>query len=369
MGQEQSAGVHEDSVSDFIDYYKLLGLQQDASENEIKKAYREKALELHPDRNFGNVEASTKLFAEIQCAYEILADPHERARYDSHRDAILFGNGTIVRDQFCYNTRMTSTDDILKLFPKFGRPMELSDSTAGFFGGLRAAFDQLAQEEKLACEWDDLGSFDYPSFGGRDDDFDSVVYPFYTTWSNFATRKSFAWRDAYRFNEAPDRRARRLMEKENKRLRAEGIREYNDVIRSFVTFIRKRDPRYRANAQNEAERQKALRQSAATQAAKSRAANQAKLREHVVPQWARTEEPKDEVNANSESEMEQFECVACRKFFKSEKQLQAHEQSRKHLKSIKRLCREMRAEDKELDHPPETNNKNQNVLSSEEQPT
>lgn len=330
----------------------------------IKKAYREKALELHPDRNLDNVEASTKLFAEIQCAYEVLADPQERARYDSHRDTV-FGNGV---DQFCYNTRMTTTDDILRLFPKFSRRMEFSESAAGVFGSLRATFDQLAKEENLACEWDNLGSIDYPSFGDRDDDFDSVVYPFYTTWSNFATRKSFSWKDVYHFDEAPDRRTRRLIEKENKRLRAEGIREYNDVVRSFVAFIKKRDPRYRANGQSEAQRQQILRQSAATQAAKSRAANQAKLREHVTPQWARREEPENEVNTNSESELEQFECVACRKFFKSEKQLQAHEQSRKHLKSIKQFRREMRAEDKGLDSPLGTN-KNQDILPSEEQPT
>lgn len=43
----------------------------------LKKAYKKKALELHPDRNFQNEEKATKLFAEVQAAYEILSDPQE----------------------------------------------------------------------------------------------------------------------------------------------------------------------------------------------------------------------------------------------------------------------------------------------------
>ncbi len=57
----------------------------------IRRAYKRKALELHPDRNFNDVENATKKFAEVQTAYEILSDPQERAWYDSHRDAILGG--------------------------------------------------------------------------------------------------------------------------------------------------------------------------------------------------------------------------------------------------------------------------------------
>lgn len=231
--------------------------------------------------------------------------------------------------------------------------MEFSDSSTGFFGGLREQFAQLALEERLACQWEDKESVGYPSFGAHNDAFETVVRPFYAAWSGFSTQKSFAWKDAYRYSEAPDRRVRRLMEKENRRLREEGIREFNDAVRSLVAFVKKRDPRYKANAQNEAQRQETLRQSVAAQAAKSRAMNHAKMRQHVVPEWAQSEgHGANEDEESSESEVESFECVACYKHFKSQKQFEAHERSKKHLKAVKQLRREMLMENEELDLEP-----------------
>lgn len=316
----------------------------------IKKAYRKKALELHPDRNYGNVEEATKLFAEVQSAYEVLADPQERAWYDSHSDAFLGTAGNSEGAQHSYNVRITTAEDVLRLFSKFSPRMDFSDSPTGFFGGLREQFAQLALEESIACQWENQDVVDYPSFGGRNDDFEDVVRPFYAVWSSFATRKSFAWKDAYRYSEAPDRRVRRLMEKENRRLRDEGIREFNDAVRSLVAFVKKRDPRYKSNAQSEAQRQETLRQSVAAQAAKSRAVNQAKMRDHVTPEWARSQALAEEDDEeSSEGDIERFECVACHKQFKSQKQFEAHERSKKHLKAVKQLCREMRMQNDQLD--------------------
>ena len=63
------------------DYYEVLGLSRNASEDEIKKAYRKLAREYHPDVNPGNNEAEAK-FKEVSEAYEILKDTQTRARYD-----------------------------------------------------------------------------------------------------------------------------------------------------------------------------------------------------------------------------------------------------------------------------------------------
>jgi molecular chaperone DnaJ len=64
------------------DYYKLLGVDRNASDAEIKKSYRSKAMKHHPDRNKDNpVEAEAK-FKQIKEAYEVLSDPKKRAAYD-----------------------------------------------------------------------------------------------------------------------------------------------------------------------------------------------------------------------------------------------------------------------------------------------
>ena len=75
-----------------MDYYKILGVNKDADENEIKKAYRKLAIKYHPDKNLGNKEAEEK-FKEINEAYEVLKDPNKRKQYDQFGSAAFENNG------------------------------------------------------------------------------------------------------------------------------------------------------------------------------------------------------------------------------------------------------------------------------------
>ena len=63
------------------DYYEVLGVGKSAGADEIKKAYRKKALQYHPDRNPGDKEAEAK-FKEVGEAYEVLSNDEKRSRYD-----------------------------------------------------------------------------------------------------------------------------------------------------------------------------------------------------------------------------------------------------------------------------------------------
>jgi len=79
-------------MNPYKDYYAILGVPRNATQEEIKRAYRRLALKYHPDRNPGNKEAEEK-FKEISEAYEVLSDPQKRAIYDREGYAGLRSSG------------------------------------------------------------------------------------------------------------------------------------------------------------------------------------------------------------------------------------------------------------------------------------
>ena len=100
------------------DYYEVLGIDRNATAEEIKKAYRKKAIEYHPDKNPGDKEAEEK-FKEAAEAYDVLSDPQKKARYDQFGHAGMSGQGGFSSGGF-------SMEDI---FSQFG------DIFGGAFGG------------------------------------------------------------------------------------------------------------------------------------------------------------------------------------------------------------------------------------------
>ena len=100
------------------DYYEILGISKGATAAEIKKAYRKKAIEFHPDKNPDNKEAEAK-FKEAAEAYEVLSDADKKARYDQFGHQAFDGNGG-------FGGGGMNMDDI---FSQFG------DIFGGAFGG------------------------------------------------------------------------------------------------------------------------------------------------------------------------------------------------------------------------------------------
>lgn len=103
------------------DYYEILGVDKDASQKELKEAYREMALKYHPDRDPENPEKAEEIFKEVSEAYEVLSDPEKRKIYDRYGKEGLKGAGR--------GSDFSSVEDI---FESFG------DSIFGdIFGGFR----------------------------------------------------------------------------------------------------------------------------------------------------------------------------------------------------------------------------------------
>ena len=110
------------------DYYEVLGVQKNASKDDIKKAYRKLAIQYHPDKNPGNKTAEEK-FKEATEAYEVLADDQKKAAYDQFGFAGVEGMGGGQQD---YSQVFRGFEDI------FGDFSNISDIFGSFFGGGRS---------------------------------------------------------------------------------------------------------------------------------------------------------------------------------------------------------------------------------------
>jgi molecular chaperone DnaJ len=118
------------------DYYEVLGVSKEASDEDIKKAYRKLAMEYHPDRNGGDKEAEEK-FKEAAEAYGVLGDPEKRPRYDRYGHAGLEG------------MNVPHFNDVQSIFDVFGDLFGLGDLFGGRGGRGRRQGRDLKQEIEI----------------------------------------------------------------------------------------------------------------------------------------------------------------------------------------------------------------------------
>ena len=120
------------------DYYEVLGVAKTATADEIKKAYRKKAIQYHPDRNPGDKEAEEK-FKEAAEAYEVLSNPDKRSRYDQFGFAGVDGAAGGGSGFGGFGGQGMSMDDIFSMFGDiFGGHGGFGGFSSGFGGGVQS---------------------------------------------------------------------------------------------------------------------------------------------------------------------------------------------------------------------------------------
>jgi curved DNA-binding protein len=125
------------------DYYRILGVPRNASDEEIKKAYRKLAMQYHPDRNPGKEKWANEKFKEINEAYGVLGDPQKRKQYAQ------FGTVGNIGDIFGSPFTRTTFEEMMKDFGGAGLRFDFLDDIFG---------DSLKGRGS---------SFSFRSFGGR----------------------------------------------------------------------------------------------------------------------------------------------------------------------------------------------------------
>ena len=317
-----------------ICYYELLGIERKkANDKEIKKAYRKKALQYHPDKNIGNEEAS-EIFKEIQTAYEVLSDSNNRAWYDEHRLQYIHGNnGSYQEDEHDHNQSKYNRD--------YG-PLNISDYNTYPIASDFYQYYQHFFSSIIELEYEEIEEQQEIHFHNHLGDHHSIIddlLQFYKNWCNFQTIRTFSWYDKWDIRDAPNRKIRRLMEKENKKLRDKAKKKYIDNIIKTVQFIKLNDPRIKSYKLKEIELKK-VKDLELKQFKKQQAQLKALAREQYKVQEAERLDLQQEQmrkNYGDQSDDQEditpiydefYKCVICRKIFKSEKQLDNHEQSK-----------------------------------------
>ncbi|KAF9457641.1 hypothetical protein BDZ94DRAFT_196188 [Collybia nuda] len=301
MGQSTST-VKPEIDFDTLSLYEVLGVPVDASNEDIKIAFRKRALEHHPDKNPSDTEGATKRFTRVQEAYETLKDDYNRREYDYNQSRPppespqtqtgvppeapgawttesspprqtwyewFFGSVPPLRrtgPRFIYEqyveTQSRKPRKDPGISPKdIGEFLESLQSIRGedFFSVFSEFFRCLAYDELRWGNHKPTPTFGYSHsiWSRRDWDWDpdfqhilshapsEEVKDFYDYWTGFQTAKSFEWMERYHSNDPYiDARNARFIRQANKAFQDVVRQDYNAIIRELAKALLQVDPRH-----------------------------------------------------------------------------------------------------------------------------
>ncbi|KIM39005.1 hypothetical protein M413DRAFT_419390 [Hebeloma cylindrosporum] len=292
-------GAAESTLKQSLDFdglnlYEVLGVSEEASDDEIKRAYRQRALETHPDKNIDDVDGATKRFARVQEAYESRhaydykkeKEPPSEAPHPSTADPMpgQWGTGTSASSgtgwfDWLFPSWGVQTDPLLRYIPEryvaskeyHGKGI-LAQDIINYIGlcGKKATWNENGRDQSwytlirnlfecLALDERKWGNDaeEIPDFGccnslwslddlDDDEDADHFAEDFYAFWLTFKTAKTFDWINPH-YTYLSDPAVLRKVAKENRKVQNAVREEYDIIIRTVVDALLRSDPRFTAH--------------------------------------------------------------------------------------------------------------------------
>lgn len=340
-------------------HYDVLGLGKNATGEDIRRAWKKKALELHPDKHLDQQEEYRVKFQRAHQAYIVLSNPRERGHYDSNRDAIL---GQDEKEEIARWAASCVTVEQIRRYTSEFCYSGCDSRRRGFYTVYGKLFERIEMEEICAVRMDSettfsdkYGSgyvFQRKTFGNENTAYTPLIEEFYAKFLNFSSVKSFQWYDKrYRGEGQFSRFERRYVLNEASKARNKHRSEYSDAVRSLAGFVMSRDPRHREYVEKinakKAEEAGRLREIAPR---RRRGAQAGGAEEAEEAEWTRAdyaELDQELAELAIEEDEEELYCPACKRGYKSRKSFANHERSKKHLKMVK-LMQESLFHDEEI---------------------
>jgi len=238
------------------DFYEVLGVTMDASQAEIKTAYRSKSMSLHPDKNPNlSPDMANKLMKEVNQAYKALSDYNARQLYDYYRNRYV--KGTVTLDKMM--KKLTEKEQERKQEEELAKPhpiiahlkkMAQESSYTGYKSGSESFFEVFGdvfsgiaqQERKYVAMGKRYEYQEFPDLGGFPTPLEDVE-KFYDYWLGFKSRMDFSFANHYDPGIAKNRREKQAIEADNSRSQRKFADDYHRYLHYLVKFVKARDPR------------------------------------------------------------------------------------------------------------------------------
>ncbi|TFK65199.1 DnaJ-domain-containing protein [Pluteus cervinus] len=295
-----------EEFTDDMTYYQVLGIQNDASDEDIKRAYRRSALRHHPDKNPNDVEPARRRFETVQLAYETLSNPAMRDSYDisvsmraasGEREAPYASNHTganadniNIPGSWSWTTPKSASTSGPRTWSEwaFGRSEPKRSRLFSFQEYLQSAgeghiigvthedilqwleglenIDQAHQDMySVFSNFYQCLAYDEAQWGGRplptrfgtaesvwdrsDSDVPQArgvyeIKDFYHHWLQFKTSKSFDWVVRYVAPGETNARVDRFLRNKNKPYQVAARNAFNELIQSLTLWVMHHDPRF-----------------------------------------------------------------------------------------------------------------------------